>query len=204
MALNPSLNSSLDSSTLNSSTIESLQTIPDVLKDNGVIAYPTEAVWGLGCDPWNEKAVMKLLNIKKRPVEKGVILIAASEEQVLPLLENLSQEQRAKLSASWPGPYTWLLPDPNQWTPDWIRGQFSTVAVRVSNHPVVKGLCEKAGKPLVSTSANLAGEAPLMTQEAVSKQLGNQLDLIVAGDTGARNEPSEIRDLQSGQLIRAG
>ena len=193
-----------DSSKLESSTLNSLGLVSETLETSGVIAYPTEAVWGLGCDPWNQEAVMKLLEIKKRPVEKGVILIAASEEQVFPLLENLTAEQREQLSASWPGPYTWLLPDPNQWTPDWIRGRFSTVAVRVSAHPVVKALCEKAGKPLVSTSANLAGEAPLMTQKEVSEQLGDQLDLIIAGETGARTEPSEIRDLQSGQLIRAG
>ncbi len=189
---------------LDQSTLESLRTVPEVLLSDGVIAYPTEAVWGLGCDPWSRDAVLKLLGIKKRPVEKGVILIAASEDQIAPLLANLTEEQRTMLSGSWPGPYTWLLPDPNKWTPDWIRGQFSTVAVRVSDHPVVKALCEKAGKPLVSTSANLAGEPPLMTQKAVLEQLGDQLDLIIAGATGASIEPSEIRDLQSGQLIRAG
>lgn len=189
---------------LDQSTLESLRTVPEVLLSDGVIAYPTEAVWGLGCDPWNRDAVLKLLGIKKRPVKKGVILIAASEDQIAPLLTNLTEEQRALLSGSWPGPFTWLLPDPNKWTPDWIRGQFSTVAVRVSDHPVVKALCEKAGRPLVSTSANLAGEPPLMTQEAVSEQLGDQLDLIIAGKTGISTEPSEIRDLQSGQLIRAG
>ena len=180
------------------------KSVTEVLEQNGVIAYPTEAVWGLGCNPWSEEAVHKVLAIKKRPVEKGLILIAASEIQIEPLLKGLTSEQRNTLSDSWPGPYTWLIPDPEKWTPDWVRGQFDTVAVRVSAHPLVKELCEQAGHPLVSTSANLAGEPPLMTFEAVSQQMGDLLDLIVPGYTGPQTEPSEIRDLQTGQIIRAG
>jgi L-threonylcarbamoyladenylate synthase len=175
-----------------------------VIEQGGVIAYPTEAIWGLGCDPWNREAVYRVLDIKNRPVEKGMILVAAHEEQIAPLLSHLTAAQRETLSASWPGPYTWLLPDPEQWTPDWIRGKFNTVAIRVSAHPVVKKLCEQAGRPLVSTSANRAGESPLMTSIEVSQQLGQELDLIVPGETGLQTEPSEIRDLQTGQVIRAG
>ncbi|WP_062267116.1 L-threonylcarbamoyladenylate synthase [Endozoicomonas arenosclerae] len=175
-----------------------------VIEQGGVIAYPTEAVWGLGCDPWNREAVYRVLDIKHRPVEKGLILIASSQEQIQPLLSQLSEAQRETLSASWPGPYTWLLPDPEQWTPDWIRGKFDTVAVRVSAHPVVKMLCEQAGHPLVSTSANRAGEPPLMSEQQVQEHMGDQVNLIVTGETGPQSEPSEIRDLQTGQVIRAG
>ena len=183
---------------------------PDVLKatevisTGGIIAYPTEAVWGLGCNPWNRSAVYKVLDIKHRPVEKGVILIGASEDQFTPLLDPLSREDRQKLSSCWPGPYTWLIPDPHNWVPEWVKGRFDTVAVRVSAHPVVQELCRTIGHPIISTSANRAGEPPLLTAEAVDQMFVHQLDAIVNGDTGEQNTPSEIRDLRSGQLIRAG
>lgn len=183
---------------------QSMDNLVEVLQQGGVIAYPTETVWGLGCDPWNREAVQRILDIKRRPVEKGLILIAASEDQIQPLLEPLSQSQRDTLSASWPGPNTWLLPDPDKWTPDWVRGNFSSVAVRVSSHPLVAELCNKAGHPLISTSANRAGEDPLQTFEQVQEQMGDELDLIVPGETGPSNNPSRICDLLTGEVIRAG
>ncbi len=176
----------------------------EVVKSGGVIAYPTEAVWGLGCDPWNRRAVNRILAIKQRPVEKGVILVGACEEQFLPLLAPLSQKERVKLQSSWPGPYTWLIPDPNGWAPPWVRGQFDTVAVRVSGHPLVRALCEATGHPLVSTSANLAGNEPLLTMADVNATFANELDYVVPGVTGEQKTPSVIQDLRSGKLVRAG
>ncbi|MGI9275886.1 MAG: L-threonylcarbamoyladenylate synthase [Endozoicomonas sp.] len=175
-----------------------------VVGRGGVIAYPTEAVWGLGCDPWNREAVHRILDIKVRPVEKGLILVGASEQQFGPLLEPLDDTLRSRLSNTWPGPLTWLIPDPSGWVPEWVRGQFDTVAIRVSNHPLVQALCKTTGRPLVSTSANRAGEEPLLTSEQVSREFGSLVDLIVEGDTGSQSTPSEIRDLQTGSIIRSG
>lgn len=175
-----------------------------IIRNGGVIAYPTEAVWGLGCDPWDRQAVYRILDIKQRPVEKGVILIGASEEQFAPLLDPLSSEERAVLKSTWPGPYTWLIPDPAGWAPDWVRGQFDTVAVRITAHPLVKTLCEATGHPIVSTSANLAGEDPLLTFSGVEEVFGSLLDGIVPGETGGQKTPSKIQDLRSGGLVRAG
>ncbi|OED45224.1 tRNA threonylcarbamoyladenosine biosynthesis protein RimN [Endozoicomonas sp. (ex Bugula neritina AB1)] len=183
---------------------------PDVLKAaeiismGGVIAYPTEAVWGLGCDPWSKHAVYQVLDIKHRPVEKGVILIGADEDQFAPLLDPLSREDRQRLLSCWPGPYTWLIPDPNNWVPEWVKGQFETVAVRISAHPVVQELCRTVGHPIISTSANRAGESPLLTHSAVEQEFSKQLGVIIHGKTGDQSAPSEIRDLRTGQLIRAG
>ncbi|MCW7555348.1 L-threonylcarbamoyladenylate synthase [Endozoicomonas gorgoniicola] len=175
-----------------------------VVHQGGVIAYPTEAVWGLGCDPWNRDAVYRILDIKARPVEKGMILVAASESQIAPLLEPLTATERQTLSNRWPGPFTWLIPDINHWVPDWVKGQFDTVAVRISDHPVVQALCEATGHPLISTSANRAGEPPLLTEQALNQYFGTEIDLIVPGETGSQNTPSEIRDLRTGQIIRSG
>ncbi|WP_067515854.1 L-threonylcarbamoyladenylate synthase [Endozoicomonas ascidiicola] len=176
----------------------------EVVKSGGVIAYPTEAVWGLGCNPWNREAVYRILELKQRPVEKGVILIGSSLEQFTPLLNPLSPEEKSRLNETWPGPYTWLIPDPDGWTPEWIRGQFDTVAVRVSAHPVVKSLCDATGMPIVSTSANLAGNDPLLIQAEVEAEFGHLLQGIVTGETGDQKTPSTIQDLRTGKLVRAG
>ena len=156
----------------------------EVVKNGGVIGYPTEAVWGLGCDPWNRDAVYQILQLKKRPVEKGVILIGSSTRQFAPLLDHLSSEEKSRLNETWPGPYTWLIPDPEGWVPEWVRGQFDTVAVRVSAHPIVKALCDAAGMPIVSTSANIAGNEPLLSQTDVENEFGQLLQGIVSGETG--------------------
>ena len=130
----------------------------DALRRGGVIAYPTEAVWGLGCDPFDESAVLRLLAIKQRPVEKGLILIAATLEQLKPLIDvaAVPTDRLADVLSSWPGPYTWVMPATAQ-APRWITGQHRGIAVRVSQHPTVVGLCQAYGGALVSTSANLSG-----------------------------------------------
>ena len=184
--------------------IDQLNLAADAVAKGGVIAYPTEAVWGLGCLPWSQNAVEKVLTIKERPVEKGVILVGMSEEQFDPLLAPLDKVERERLSAHWPGPYTWIVPDPEGWAPEWVRGQFDSVAIRVCDHPVVRYLCAAVGSPLVSTSANKAGEAPLLTMAQIEQQFADVLDFIAPGETGTAQSPSEIRDLKTNRVIRAG
>ena len=172
------------------------------LRAGGVIAYPTEAVWGLGCDPDNRKAVESVLALKQRPLEKGLILVAANIEQLGPLLDELSDSQREQLEASWPGPTTWLIPDPNDHFPRWIKGCHESVAIRVSNHSLVKALCKAYGKPIVSTSANVAGEKEIRSRLILERRFGHKLDYIVPGELGAAAQTSEIRDLVSGHKLR--
>lgn len=173
-----------------------------ILRQGGIIAYPTEGVWGLGCDPGNENAVSRLLVMKARPESKGLILVAGTLDQVEPLLESLEHNQRQVLQESWPGPVTWLVPDVDQLIPDWIKGQFETVALRVSGHPLVAGLCEKFGGMIVSTSANPGDEPPALTQEEVESYFPSGIDMIVPGELGGLSGPSEIRDLASGRVLR--
>ncbi|OCA55782.1 L-threonylcarbamoyladenylate synthase type 1 TsaC [Photorhabdus namnaonensis] len=174
------------------------------LKAEKVIAYPTEAVFGLGCDPDSEKAVNELLILKKRPWQKGLILIADNYEQLQPYLDDkfLTEEQKETMFACWPGPVTWVIPAKFS-TSKWLTGQFTTLAVRVSDHPLVKQLCTFYGKPLVSTSANLNGLAPCKTVEEVRQQFGDKLP-ILNGNVGGRKNPSEIRDALTGELYRQG
>ncbi|PHS86526.1 tRNA threonylcarbamoyladenosine biosynthesis protein RimN [Aeromonas dhakensis] len=173
------------------------------LQHDGVIAYATEAVFGLGCDPDSEAAVQRLLAIKQRPVEKGLILIAADLAQLQDYidLEQLTSEQLARVEASWPGPFTWIMPARPD-TPAWLTGQFDTLAVRVTAHPQVQALCRVFGKPLVSTSANLTGEEPARRLADIGELLASQLAYILPGEVGGQTNPSEIKDARTGAVIR--
>ncbi|WP_029685271.1 L-threonylcarbamoyladenylate synthase type 1 TsaC [Tatumella saanichensis] len=185
-----------------SSKSDSLLHCVEALQQDAVIAYPTEAVFGLGCDPDSEKAVNTLLAIKKRPAEKGLILIAASYSQLLPYIrdELLTAEQRQRMFSHWPGPVTFVVPSD---APHWLRGKFDTLAVRVSDHPDVQQLCQAFGKPLVSTSANLSGQEPCRNTQEVVAQFGIDFP-VLEGLTGGRTNPSEIRNVITGELIRQG
>ncbi|MCG8669891.1 MAG: Sua5/YciO/YrdC/YwlC family protein [Pseudomonadales bacterium] len=178
------------------------------MSTGGVIAYPTEAVYGYGCDPFDQQAVLRLLSIKKRPWQKGLILLAANVTQIEPLLSPLTDSQRKQVLSAWPGPVTWLLPDPHHWVPNWIKGQFSSVAVRVTDHPIAKQLCEDWGGPIVSTSANRSGEPPCYQELPLRLRLQKtpvvqRPDFIVGGPTSGLSKPSEIRDLKTGNIVRA-
>ncbi|WED23335.1 threonylcarbamoyl-AMP synthase [Vibrio sp. JC009] len=175
------------------------------LVDGEVIAYPTEGVFGVGCDPDNKSAIQKLLDIKQRPIEKGLILIAANYEQLIPYIDEsqLSAEQLKEIHSTWPGPVTWVMPVSKKVT-DFVSGQFDSVAVRVTDHPLVRELCHAFGKPVTSTSANLTGQPPCMTTEEVVDQLGETGVVILDGKTGGRDKPSEIRDARSSKVLRQG
>lgn len=173
-----------------------------VLRRGGVIAYPTEAVWGLGCDPDNDEALARLLRLKQRDPAKGVILVAGQLEQFAAWLEGLPLELHAPLAASWPGPNTWLVPD-NGRSHGLVRGCHDRVALRVSAHPLVAALCEAFGGPIVSTSANIASEAPAMSADEVRAIFADGLDAVVEGELGGLERPSTIRDLVTGQVLRS-
>jgi L-threonylcarbamoyladenylate synthase len=169
-----------------------------------VVAYPTEAVWGLGCDPFDENAVMRLLAIKQRPLEKGLILIAGALDQFEGLLDwdALSGARHDEVLASWPGPHTWIVPTTSR-VPRWITGAHDGVAVRVSAHPTVVALCIAFGGPLVSTSANLSGRPPALHRNALDPQLLERIDGICIGETGGLASPTAIRDARTGEVLRA-
>jgi L-threonylcarbamoyladenylate synthase len=173
------------------------------LLGGGIVAYPTEAVYGLGCDPLNPDAVLRLLELKRRLVEKGLILVAANFSQLEPYLLPLDAALERQVVASWPGPVTWLLPVRPE-VPDWLRGSHDTLAVRVSAHPVVRALCAAYGGPIVSTSANPAGRRPARNALTVQRMFGGGVDFILHAPLGGLERPTQIRDGRSGRIIRAG
>jgi L-threonylcarbamoyladenylate synthase len=168
----------------------------------GVIAYPTEAVYGLGCDPLDWLAVERILEIKRRPLDKGLILIGADFEQLRPYVKHLSEEAMNPLFNSWPGPTTWLLPAADH-TPPWLRGEHETLAVRVTAHPIAAALCRACESPLVSTSANIGGHPPARSALQVRSRLGGRVDCVISGSVGDLSKPTVIRDAASGRTIRS-
>jgi L-threonylcarbamoyladenylate synthase len=168
----------------------------------GVLAYPTEAVYGLGCDPLDWFAVERILELKKRPLDKGLILIAADFEQLRPFVRPLSEEAMRPLYDSWPGPSTWLLPAAEH-TPPWLRGAHDTLAVRVTAHPIAAALCRACDSPLVSTSANMDGQPPARSALRVRSSFGNRVDCVVSGPLGDLSKPTVIRDAVSGETVRS-
>lgn len=176
----------------------------EVLQQGGVIAYPTEAVYGLGCDPKNLSAVKKLLELKQRKKEKGLILVASNFEQLKSYLLPLENNIEKKLLASWKrqnGAITWLVPVQKE-VSNYLKGQFDTLAVRVSNHPIVKELCEAFNGAIVSTSANISTQESARTSEQVKQIFGNKIDFILEGETDLNAQPSEIRDALTDKIIR--
>lgn len=178
----------------------SLDSAVRCLHQNGLIAYPTEAVFGLGCDPRNEQAVQRLLALKQRSADKGLLLVAASTEQLLDWA-HIPPESLQPLSAHWPASTTYLFTATAN-VPRWITGAHAKIAVRVTAHPVASALCRRFGGALVSTSANLSGQPPARSAKEVSQQLGSQLDVIVGGECDPNAKPSTIIDFASGAVIR--
>ncbi len=174
-----------------------------ILDAGGVIAYPTEAVYGLGCDPLNAAAVMRILELKQRPMEAGLILIAADFAQLATFLQPLTPAIRRRVEATWPGPVTWLLPARPE-VPLWLRGRHATLAVRVTAHAGTAALCRSFGGALVSTSANPRGREPARTPTKVHRYFTGLIDYVLPGSLGQRRRPSEIRDGLSGAIVRGG
>lgn len=191
------------------------------LKDGQLLAYPTESVWGIGCDPYDQAAVQRILDIKQRPQAKGMIVITDSVTRLTPLLASLDDTQRQQIIESWQTEddrgepqnrqaHTWLLPIPQTLAtmmPSWIMGEHQTIAVRVIAHPIVRQLCEQMTSThnpfglLVSTSCNPSGQAPASTFEAAYAYFGEQVGYLQANTLGY-TLPSQIRDAITGAIVR--
>lgn len=174
-----------------------------VLRNTGVVAYPTEAVWGLGCDPWSEATVQRILQLKGRAESKGLILIADHSRHFAPFLLGLDKDQLTVFEGSYDKPVTWLVPH-NGVAPGWIVGEHDTLALRVTTHPLAAALCGAFGGPLVSTSANPQGLPAATTGLKVKSYFGSSLDYQTPGSVGSARRSSEIRNLLTGEVVRPG
>ena len=158
-------------------------------------------MYGLGCDPNNISAILDLLSIKKRPVAKGLILIAADFRHLQPYITRLDKAILDRMQKTWPGPVTWLIPaHPN--VPAWLCGEHGTIAVRITAHPLAAALCATIDGALVSTSANYHRQPAARTALQVHQTFGARIDYILTGGVGGLRRPTEIRDVLTNQVIR--
>ncbi len=174
-----------------------------VLRAGGVVGYPTEAVFGLGCDPFDAKAVQRIVRLKGRAGDKGLVIIGAVQEHLAGFIAPLTAEQEQALWASWPGHITWVVPAGDS-TPDWLTGGRPTVALRMTAHPLAAELCRAFGGALVSTSLNRSGCPPAKTALQAGLRLGSGCDYLLHGPVGPYKQPSTIKDALSGAVLRRG
>ncbi|HET6566201.1 MAG TPA: Sua5/YciO/YrdC/YwlC family protein [Xanthomonadales bacterium] len=173
------------------------------MQAGAVVAYPTEAVYGLGCDPANEQAVRRLLALKQRSPDAGLILVADRFEYFTPFIGEVEQDKLQLALDSWPGPVTWLFPRADS-VPDWLAGKHPAIALRLTAHPVCRELCSAFGGAIVSTSANPTTRPAPKSAAEVAGYFPHGLAGIVEGELGGRDQPSEIRDLLTGKVLRGG
>jgi L-threonylcarbamoyladenylate synthase len=170
------------------------------LRQGGLIAYPTESCYGLGCDPRNRRAVQHLLRLKRRPQHKGLILVAGRYSQLESYLQPLTPAQQQMVCDEGAQAVTFLLPARAD-CPRWLRGRYALLAVRITAHPVAAILCNALDMALVSTSANRSGDRPARTYADCLRRFGSAA-LVLPGRVGKRRRPSTIRDWASGKIVR--
>lgn len=170
-----------------------------LLNAGKIIAYPTEAVYGLGCDPFNKYAVNQLLALKQRPEHKGLIILISNWLQLEQLTLPIDSALLEPVLKSWPGPVTWVFPK-SSLIPEWVSGQHPTVAIRMSAHPTAQQICKHG--PVVSTSANLSGLSPAMNFDDLQGQFPDGIDGFIVGDLGGAIKPTDIFDVCSGKRLR--
>lgn len=175
----------------------------EVFKKGGIIAYPTEAVFGIGCDPDNEAALQRLLQVKQRPADKGLILLAGHFSQLLPYIDEskISQDKLSTILSRWPDGISQLVPK-SEFISPLLSGKFNTIAVRITSQADVVALCQKTNKPIVSSSANLSGQEPAKTWQTLAPELVNELDYIIKGNTLGYTKPSQIIYALTGEVVR--
>ncbi len=172
-----------------------------IIRAGGLIAYPTEGVYGIGCDPQNEKSLQRLLAVKHRDPGKGFILIAANVDMLSPYISTLEDDVQNRVMSTWPGPITWVLPAAQD-TSDIITGGRLTVAARVTAHPFVQTLSNTLGHALISTSANRSGQPAITCLQELQQELFNDVDYIVPLELGGLQKPTPIYDAESGKQLR--
>jgi L-threonylcarbamoyladenylate synthase len=185
-------------------TLAQLDAAAALLRRGGVLAYPTEAVFGLGCDPQDRTAFERLFALKQRPPTQGVLLIAADYGQIERYIDLAAVPATVlrEAHASWPGPHTWIFPR-SAAVPAWVAGNHAGIALRVTAHEPAAALCRAFGGALVSTSANPHEQPPARAMEQVAEYFGDALDGLLEAPLGGLQRPTGIRDALSGAIIRA-
>ena len=171
------------------------------LSNGAVIGYPTDTIWGFGCDPYASESVFRIFQIKQRRVEKGLILLSSKLEYCEPFIK-LNQQQRDQVSLPSERPTTWLV-DASDDCPPWICGNHTTVAIRITDHPLLAYLCRATAQ---STGLDQRERGRQVDRPAArcncADSSATQLDFIVTGFNTGGGQASQIKSLATGNLLR--
>lgn len=180
---------------------EDLMKAVGIIKDGGVVAFPTETYYGLACDPFNKSALSRLYALKRRPPDKPVLTLVQDENHLPRLVKEIPDVFLPLMHSFWPGPLT-LIFSSQEDLPEILTGYTSTVGVRVSSHPVARQLVEAAVQPLTATSANFSGQPAAVSAKEVSDQLGPDIDFILdAGETPGGKGSTIVGLNEEGQIV---
>ena len=176
-----------------------------LLQDGGVVAIPTDTLYGLAADALNPVAIEKVFAIKERPEGLALPVLLAAPEQLHQVADDVPWQIRAVAEAFWPGAMTLIIKRKRSLPPRLTAGN-PTVAVRVPDHPVPRELARRLGRPITGTSANISGAADPKTLGELRKQVGDRVDLLVASGPVPAGSASTIVDLSGDgpRLIREG
>ena len=189
----------------NTALISDIRNAAALIRRGGIVVYPTETVYGIGCDPFNADACRRVRELKRRDEDKPFILIAATIEMVARLVDGMTLPVEKLAHAFWPGPLTMVL-KPGPAVLPHLLGPNGGIAFRVTPHPVAAGLSREIGGPLVSTSANRSGETPVVSYEEAVRQFGGLVDAVVDNPLAIAGKPSTVLDMTSEKpvIIRHG
>ncbi len=184
---------------------ESIRLAGKIIRRGGLVAFPTETVYGLGCDAMNPEAAANVFEAKQRPQFDPLIVHIADREQLGQIATSLPATAQKLMDQFWPGPLTLVLPK-QQAIPDLVTAGLPTVAVRMPNHPIARSLIQEAGTPIAAPSANPFGYVSPTTARHVADGLGNSVDLILDGGPCQVGVESTIVSLMGPQpeLLRPG
>lgn len=182
-----------------------LERATEILRRGGLVAFPTDTVYGLGAVVWEEASVDRIYQAKARPPEKAIPVLLASPDQVALLAGEVPQAIQAYARRFWPGPLTLVIPC-GAHVPEIVTAGSRTVAVRVPDHPAALRLFTLVGQPLAVTSANLSGNTNPLTAQQVMEQLASRIDAVVDGGACPGGVPSTVLDLTAHppRILRPG
>ncbi|MFV9614726.1 MAG: L-threonylcarbamoyladenylate synthase [Gammaproteobacteria bacterium] len=170
-----------------------------IINRGGIIAYPTDTIYGLGCDPYNPDAVKKINAIKQRPLNKQFILLAANINQLRPLI--LIKKEQEKIITQNTQVTSWIV-KASPTAPPWLVGDSKTLCIRISKHDEVQRLCNTLGHAIISTSANLAGKKTAKNALQLHKYFHQYVEIILIANKNPGRKASKIIRLCDNQVIR--
>lgn len=170
-----------------------------VIREGGIVAFPTETYYGLGVNPFDSDALRRLFKVKQRPRSKAILVIIDEIAQLSQLIAEFPEPYRPLIDLHWPGPLTLVFPALYS-LPELLTGGSGTIGVRMSSSVTAAGICRASGIPVTATSANISGEPPSTCIDDVLRYFNHGIDLVIDGGKNAAPQCSTIAAMEGGRV----